>query len=123
MQKDNDTELFDELKSSTIEPLEISKTNEMLDVLLTNSSCDETIIESSSEDNNPVENAAKSVVVPLSTSSYVKNMLAEAMTEKQEMIASLERPREHSPISSERYIICCFISVWIKGEIIRNNDF
>lgn len=103
-------ELFEELKSLTIEPLEVSKTNESLDnVPLTDSSCEETVIGSSSQDNNNPGDKQVTVVVPLLTSSYVKNMLAEAMTEKQENVSaassSLERPREHSPLSSERYEI------------------
>lgn len=65
---------------------------------MTDSSCEETLVESCGSDDNVV--AQKQT---LTTSSYVKNMLAEAMADKEVSGGSEERaPRENSPISSER---------------------
>ncbi|XP_008212995.1 TATA element modulatory factor isoform X2 [Nasonia vitripennis] len=112
---------FDRIKSSTIEPAPeppiAKKSEDNLDksggseqyLLLTDSSCEETLVESSSEDN---ANVSAEIVKqqeqqqPLTASSYVKNMLADAMSEKTEL-TEIERhcaevlPRENSPISSE----------------------
>ena len=95
-----------------IEPLELMKSSENLEMsdpclMLTDSSCEETLVESSSEDNMTGE-TSKSTEPPLSTSSYVKNMLADAMCEKSESghVESdrhSDDPREHSPVSSERF--------------------
>ncbi|XP_015595309.1 TATA element modulatory factor isoform X2 [Cephus cinctus] len=112
---------FDQLKCSTIEPpdpetfrdsenqLQKAETIDVQDqyLMLTDSSCEGTLIESSSEDNATLicEPETKITETPLTASSYVKNMLADAMVEKGEII-DLERhcmevPRENSPISSE----------------------
>ncbi|XP_011302533.1 TATA element modulatory factor [Fopius arisanus] len=103
----------DIVKSTTIEPSELDDTcseagraSETAGTLLTDSSCEGTLIETSSEE-NPTLREEESEEAPLTTSSYVKNMLAEAMVEKREIIGGMEGrsveipPRETSPISSE----------------------
>lgn len=70
--------------------------------MLTDSSCEETLVESCESEENLIEKQQT-----LTTSSYVKNMLAEAMADKESSEGSVERdkadvPRENSPISSER---------------------
>ncbi|XP_015175996.1 PREDICTED: TATA element modulatory factor-like isoform X2 [Polistes dominula] len=111
---------FSQLMSTTIEPPEIEGDveNERLQrtesvectdqvLILTDSSCEGTLIESSSEDNATLVSsvATKVVETHLTSSSYVKTMLADAMVEKHEIIDvqthSAGAPRENSPISSE----------------------
>ncbi|XP_015510965.2 TATA element modulatory factor isoform X1 [Neodiprion lecontei] len=74
------------------------------------SSCEETLIETSSADNATLVCQAEPKIVDTTTltaSSYVKNMLAEAMVEKIEAMdsvqprAQVEATRDTSPISSE----------------------
>lgn len=104
---------FDHLKSSTIEPPEEPKTIDSLErsssseqyPMLTDSSCEETLIESSSEENVIVVDQQQQT---LTNSSYVKCMLAEAMSEKAEPDNKqfvVDVPRDNSPISSERFLI------------------
>lgn len=120
----------DPLSQLTIEPpeLEGDNENEQLQktesvectdqvLILTDSSCEGTLIESSSEDNTTLVSSAATKVVQthLATSSYVKTMLADAMVEKHEIIDvqthSTDMPRENSPISSERCVcVCVYIS-------------
>lgn len=120
----------DPLSQLTIEPpeLEGDNENEQLQktesvectdqvLILTDSSCEGTLIESSSEDNATLVSSAATKVVQthLATSSYVKTMLADAMVEKHEIIDvqthSTDVPRENSPISSERCVcVCAYIS-------------
>lgn len=110
---------FSQLMSTTIEPAEpegdikneqlqrresVEYTDQVL--IVTDSSCEGTLIESSSEDNATLVSSAETKVVeiPLTTSSYVKTMLADAMVEKNEIDVqshSADMPRENSPISSE----------------------
>lgn len=118
---------FDRIKSSTIEPAPeppiAKKSGENLDrsggseqyLMLTDSSCEETLMDSSSDQDNATgvaetanqQEQQQTQQQPLTASSYVKNMLAEAMSEKTEL-GEIERhyaevlPRENSPISSER---------------------
>ncbi|KAI4499560.1 hypothetical protein M0802_005456 [Mischocyttarus mexicanus] len=113
---------FSQLMSTTIEPPEIEGDveNEQLQrtesvectdqvLILTDSSCEGTLIESSSEDNATLVSsvATKVVETHLTSSSYVKTMLADAMVEKHEIIDvqthSTDVPRENSPISSESF--------------------
>lgn len=113
---------FSQLMSTTIEPPEIEGDveNEQLQrtesvectdqvLILTDSSCEGTLIESSSEDNATLVSSVASKVVEthLTSSSYVKTMLADAMVEKHEIIDlqtnSAGVPRENSPISSESF--------------------
>ncbi|KAL2724492.1 TATA element modulatory factor-like isoform X1 [Vespula squamosa] len=112
----------DPFSQLTIEPpeLEGDNENEQLQrtesiecndqvLILTDSSCEGTLIESSSEDNATLVSSAATKVVEthLTTSSYVKTMLADAMVEKHEIIDvqthSADVPRENSPISSESF--------------------
>nr|XP_050859121.1 TATA element modulatory factor isoform X5 [Vespula vulgaris] len=112
----------DPFSQLTIEPpeLEGDNENEQLQrtesvecndqvLILTDSSCEGTLIESSSEDNATLVSSAatKAVETHLTTSSYVKTMLADAMVEKHEIIDvqthSTDAPRENSPISSESF--------------------
>lgn len=81
-----------------IEPSEVEG-NDFL--ISTDSSCDGTLIGSSSEDNAAPSKVAEA---PLTSSSYVKTMLADAMSERSESQdpEKQEVPRENSPISSER---------------------
>ncbi|XP_043785186.1 TATA element modulatory factor-like isoform X3 [Apis laboriosa] len=72
------------------------------------SSCEGTLIESSSEENPQLIHKSEGRVLqaPLNSSSYVKTMLEDAMIEKgseiiEAEIQSTEMPRENSPISSE----------------------
>nr|XP_033335751.1 TATA element modulatory factor isoform X1 [Megalopta genalis]XP_033335752.1 TATA element modulatory factor isoform X1 [Megalopta genalis]XP_033335753.1 TATA element modulatory factor isoform X1 [Megalopta genalis]XP_033335754.1 TATA element modulatory factor isoform X1 [Megalopta genalis] len=72
------------------------------------SSCEGTLIESNSEDNATLihKSEGKTTEPPLTASSYVKTMLADAMTEKVGEIVEMEgqssdMPRENSPVSSE----------------------
>lgn len=117
-----DVSTFSQLMSTTIEPpdpdsqvenmeeakmIESNVTDQYL--ISTDSSREGTLIESSSEDNATLmcTNDSKGLETPLTTSSYVKTMLADAMVEKSEIIDlethCTEVPRENSPISSERY--------------------
>ncbi|XP_012271723.1 TATA element modulatory factor isoform X2 [Orussus abietinus] len=108
---------FERLKSSTIEPDDSFQESEQpvkpdppecsdQYPMLTDSSCEGTLIESSSEENAGLLCSVEPSLVEttLTTSSYVKTMLADAMVEKGEAV-DLERhadvPRENSPISSE----------------------
>ncbi|KAH0540884.1 TATA element modulatory factor-like isoform X2 [Cotesia glomerata] len=109
---------IDLVKSATIEPLssEADKLKSQLlqefgapDQLgLTDSSCEGTLVDTSSDENSTVrtnKEVNSEEEGSLTSSSYVKNMLADAMVEKNEILADLERHdishREHSPISSE----------------------
>lgn len=113
------SDMFDRLKSSTIEPpdpeeCEQVQKNEIIEstdqyLMLTDSSCEGTLIESSSEDNTTLLGKAEAKVAeaPLTASSYVKTMLADAMGEEKGEVVDMERqciqvPRDNSPISSER---------------------
>ncbi|CAB0036367.1 unnamed protein product [Trichogramma brassicae] len=110
-QPHSSTSPFDRLISSTIEPsdcksqiegLERSSTSEQY-AMLTDSSCEETLIESSSDDNNAASTFG-TVKQPLTSSSYVKCMLAEAMADKSELENEKDSSvsaRDNSPISSE----------------------
>lgn len=117
-----DVSTFSQLMSTTIEPPDLDnylqtenveeKTESGTDqYLISNESSREgTLIESSSEDNATLlcaNDSQKVSETPLTASSYVKNMLADAMTEKGEIMDMethcTEVPRENSPISSERY--------------------
>ncbi|KAL0099116.1 hypothetical protein PUN28_020278 [Cardiocondyla obscurior] len=115
----SDISTFSQLMSTTIEPpdpdsqvenVEETKMNESNTdqyLISTDSSREGTLIESSSEDNATLicTNDSKVLETPLTTSSYVKTMLADAMVEKGEIIDMdthcTEVPRENSPISSE----------------------
>ncbi|XP_014477317.1 PREDICTED: TATA element modulatory factor isoform X2 [Dinoponera quadriceps] len=114
-----DVAAFSQLMSATIEPpdpdgyshvegakLHESTTDQYL--ISTDSSGEGTLIESSSEDNATLvpTDVSKVLETPLTASSYVKTMLADAMVEKGEIIDMTEAhcadvPRENSPISSE----------------------
>ncbi|XP_043280220.1 TATA element modulatory factor [Venturia canescens] len=121
---DSTTITKDQIKDTGTEPPEINpsseptKTKSQIEhiadcpeqyLMLTDSSCEGTLIESSSEDNAIVKaNEPKIIDATLTSSSYVKNMLADAMVEKGEIQSdSAERQRidvparENSPISSE----------------------
>ncbi|XP_076161180.1 TATA element modulatory factor isoform X4 [Ptiloglossa arizonensis] len=125
---ETDRKSFGRLINSTIEPAEPeskrypadeivlphplkSDTLEVVDqpVMLTDSSCEGTLIESSSEDNPSLlhKTEGKILETPLTASSYVKTMLADAMIEKSENIEIegqvTDMARENSPISSERF--------------------
>lgn len=110
---------FEQLKNSTIEPpdpesLQNTKTDiaEGPDqyLMLTDSSCEGTLIESSSEDNATLASTEPKITeAPLTASFSVKSMLADAMYEKSDKSDNsdterhcTEVPRENSPISSER---------------------
>lgn len=115
---------FSQLMGTTIEPpdpdnytqienVENTKMIESNDQYLvsTDSSGEGTLLESSLEDNATLictNNSPKILETPLTASSYVKTMLADAMVEKGEIIDMdthcTEVQRENSPISSERYI-------------------
>lgn len=117
-----DVTTFSQLMNTTIEPpdpdsyLQVEDTQETKIegnteqcLIATDSSGEGTLIESSSEDNATLVCTSDSKVLetPLTASSYVKTMLADAMVEKGEII-DIEThctgiPRENSPISSERY--------------------
>jgi len=123
----SDISTFSQLMSTTIEPPDpdsypdsqienvadttIIESNTDQYLISTDSSREGTLIESSSEDNVTLMCTSDSKVLetPLTTSSYVKTMLADAMVEKGELIDMeqhcTEMPRENSPISSERYHI------------------
>ncbi|CAL7941476.1 unnamed protein product [Xylocopa violacea] len=120
---ETDRKSFDRLINSTIEPAEPehypdsevthplkSETTEITDqhLISTDSSCEGTLIESSSEENPQLvhKTEKKAVEAPLNASSYVKTMLEDAMSEKsseviEAEVQSAEIPRENSPISSE----------------------
>ncbi|XP_054009031.1 TATA element modulatory factor isoform X1 [Hylaeus anthracinus] len=76
-------------------------------LMSTDSSCEGTLIESSSEDNPSLLHKTEGKIseTPLTSSSYVKTMLADAMIEKSEIVEiegqAVDVPRENSPISSE----------------------
>lgn len=112
---------FDRLKSSTcIEPATELKSSESVAglqdktesltrssgseqyLMLTDSSCEETLVGSGSEENaTGIACLTRSEQKQqLTSSSYVKNMLAEAMSDKSEIVEV--PPRDNSPISSER---------------------
>ncbi|XP_057324229.1 TATA element modulatory factor isoform X1 [Microplitis mediator] len=111
----------DLVKSATIEPLNSESTFEVeraknpqdfsppdQHAILTDSSCEGTLVDTSSEENSAIKTNKETNSEEegsLTSSSYVKNMLADAMVEKNEMLVDLERHdishREHSPISSE----------------------
>ncbi|KYN13069.1 TATA element modulatory factor [Trachymyrmex cornetzi] len=111
----SDVSTFSQLMSTTIEPpdpdsqIENLEETKMIEsntdqyFISTDSSREGTLIESSSEDNATLicTNDSKILETPLTTSSYVKTMLADAMVEKGEMTDCTEVPRENSPISSE----------------------
>lgn len=124
--KKSETELrsFDRLINATIEPAEPERysmsdepahplKSDTLDqtadqhLILTDSSCEGTLIESSSEENQSSVRKLEGTVseTPLTASSYVKTMLADAMIEKAEIIEveaqSADILRDNSPISSE----------------------
>lgn len=124
---ETDLRSYDRLINTTIEPAEPDRysVDEILHslkldtmdqtadqhLISTDSSCEGTLIESSSEENpslirKPEGNVSQA---PLTSSSYVKTMLADAMIEKGETIEldgqSSEMPRDNSPISSERYSV------------------
>lgn len=119
----SDISTFSQLMSSTIEPpdpdsqIENLEETKMIEsntdqyLISTDSSREGTLLESSSEDNTTLicTNDSKGIETPLTTSSYVKTMLADAMVEKGEIIDlethCTEVPRENSPISSERYYL------------------
>jgi len=119
----SDISTFSQLMSTTIEPpdpdsqVENMEETKMIEssndqyLISTDSSREGTLIESSSEDNATLicTNESKILETPLTTSSYVKTMLADAMIEKGEIIDMethcTEVPRENSPISSERYYL------------------
>lgn len=102
--------------NASIEPIKTKSQSEHISdcpeqyLMLTDSSCEGTLIESSSEDNAILKaNEPKNIDTTLTSSSYVKNMLADAMVEKTEIqLDPSERhridvpARENSPISSER---------------------
>ncbi|XP_006565796.1 TATA element modulatory factor isoform X2 [Apis mellifera] len=118
---ESDRKSFDRLINSTIEPAEAehsieithlfkSEKIEVSDQVLisTDSSCEGTLIESSSEENPQLihKSEGKVLQAPLNSSSYVKTMLEDAMIEKgseiiEAEIQGTEMPRENSPISSE----------------------
>lgn len=112
---------FSQLISTTIEPPDpdiytkvIESTTDQY-LMSTDSSGEGTLIESSSEDNALMcTNVSKVLETPLTASSYVKTMLADAMVEKGEIIDMeahcAEVPRENSPISSERYYMVFYCS-------------
>ncbi|KAH0947346.1 hypothetical protein HN011_005049 [Eciton burchellii] len=118
----SDVSTFSQLMSTTIEPPDpdsYSQIENVADTTIIESNTDQylisntdssregTLIESSSEDNATLMCTSDSKVLetPLTTSSYVKTMLADAMVEKGELIDMeqhcTEMPRENSPISSE----------------------
>ncbi|KYQ53286.1 TATA element modulatory factor [Trachymyrmex zeteki] len=115
----SDVSTFSQLMSTTIEPpdpdnqIENLEETKMIEsntdqyFISTDSSREGTLIESSSEDNATLicTNDSKVLETPLTTSSYVKTMLADAMVEKSEIIdmetQCTEVLRENSPISSE----------------------
>ncbi|XP_011883828.1 PREDICTED: uncharacterized protein LOC105570978 [Vollenhovia emeryi] len=114
-----DVSTFSQLMSTTIEPPDPnSQVESMEETKMIKSSTDQylisidssregTLLESSSEDNATLicTDDSKILETPLTTSSYVKTMLADAMVEKGEIIDMethcAEVPRENSPISSE----------------------
>ncbi|XP_006612751.1 TATA element modulatory factor isoform X1 [Apis dorsata] len=118
---ESDRKNFDRLINSTIEPAEAEHSIEITylfkpekievsdQVLIsTDSSCEGTLIESSSEENPQLIHKSEGRVLqaPLNSSSYVKTMLEDAMIEKgseiiEAEIQGTEMPRENSPISSE----------------------
>lgn len=129
----------DSVKSTTIElpDLDIPEntSQEQISAILTDSSCEGTLIETSSEDNAIFKqiiqtHTLETEAAPLTSSSYVKNMLADAMTEKGELAGNLDRqiidgpPRENSPISSERYrIYGIYVYLNYYKEIFINTFF
>lgn len=118
----SDVSTFSELMNTTIEPpdpdiyshienveeTKLIESNTDQYLISTDSSREGTLIESSSEENATLICTSDSKVLetPLTTSSYVKTMLADAMVEKSEIIDMehhcAEVQRENSPISSER---------------------
>ncbi|XP_058794833.1 TATA element modulatory factor-like [Phymastichus coffea] len=105
---------FDRLKcSTTIEPADQDKSESLARssgseqyLMLTDSSCEETLVGSSSEENATAAGGCRigapvaTQPLALSNSSYVRSMLAEAMSDKSE--TADVPPRDNSPISSER---------------------
>ncbi|KMQ96875.1 tata element modulatory factor [Lasius niger] len=116
-----DVSTFSQLMSTTIEPpdpdnaqVESVEDTKMIEsntdqyLVSTDSSGEGTLIESSSEDNVTLictNDCPKVLETPLTASSYVKTMLADAMVEKGEIMDMethcAEVARENSPISSE----------------------
>ncbi|XP_043258588.1 TATA element modulatory factor [Colletes gigas] len=88
------------LKSDTLETVDQH-------LMPIDSSCEGTSNETNSEDNLSLMHKLEEQIseTPLTTSSYVKTMLADAMIEKGEIIEiegqAADMPRENSPISSE----------------------
>lgn len=119
-----DVPSFSQLMSTTIEPPDPDSYSQVENVegtklvesttdqylISTDSSGEGTLIESSSDDNATLvcTDVSKVLETPLTASSYVKTMLADAMVEKGEIIDmethGADVPRENSPISSERYV-------------------
>ncbi|XP_034948733.1 TATA element modulatory factor [Chelonus insularis] len=105
---DSSTSCFDQDKSIN---QEFNTADQHSTAILTDSSCEGTLVDTSSDNNVTMKNSKKvsSGDGSLTSSSYVKNMLADAMVEKcindGETLEQLERHdithREHSPISSE----------------------
>lgn len=102
---DNDTQI------ENVENIKMIESNTDQYLVSTDSSGEGTLLESSLEDNATLictNNSPKILETPLTASSYVKTMLADAMVEKGEIIDMethcTEVPRENSPVSSERYI-------------------
>lgn len=138
----SDVSTFSQLMSTTIEPpdpdsqVESMEETKMIEsntdqyLISTDSSREGTLIESSSEDNATLicTNDSKGLETPLTTSSYVKTMLADAMVEKGEIIDmethGTEVPRENSPISSERYylihIYCKCITQMCNSSFVKS---
>lgn len=124
MNEKADVPTFSQLMSTTIEPPDPDSYSQVENVegakliesttdqylISTDSSGEGTLIESSSEDNATLvcTDVSKVLETPLTASSYVKTMLADAMVEKGEIIDMdahcAEVPRENSPVSSERCV-------------------
>ncbi|CAK9796758.1 TATA element modulatory factor [Anthophora plagiata] len=122
---ETDLKSFDRLINSTIEPAEPeryllneiahpfkSDTAEVSDqhLISTDSSCEGTLMESSSEETQQMIRKSNETTVdaPSNSNSYVKTMLEDAMIEKggggeiiEADVQGVEMPRENSPISSE----------------------
>ncbi|KAF7989795.1 hypothetical protein HCN44_008469 [Aphidius gifuensis] len=94
-------ENFIKNSTTTIEPKDIDLHN-INQVMFTDSSCEGTIIETSSDDNITYkQDSPNEQDTPLTSSSYVKNMLADAMDvdcERQDIDVT---QRENSPVSLE----------------------
>ncbi|KAL6442037.1 hypothetical protein ACFW04_002400 [Cataglyphis niger] len=117
-----DVSTFSQLMSTTIEPpdpdnyaqvenvedMKMIESNTDQYLVSTDSSGEGTLLQSSLEDNATLictNDCSKVLETPLTASSYVKTMLADAMVEKGEIndieTHCTEIPRENSPISSE----------------------